>query len=399
MQMNDDGENSNKMVGHMFQYQIWKKSLDVSYLVYVFLVIFMAVLLHYFSFELIQQQKEVISQKEEIDALKELPETSTTLAALEVAYKEQSELSESYYEYLSVSIVLYIITIGYLIQDIHEIIYASLRKVHIKTFTLSVLLNITSTIVIFVWIIKHFGDYATDLDQYRTEERASIIISRMENDSGFNLKVVLAILLAIQFTRLVLALQVSRTFGPMVKILASMLVNVLIFLVLYAAMFFIFVGAGQLLFAELDAYKDMGEAMKTLFASSIGEFDYSTYDELKDVNPYVGYIFITVFLIMISIMLLNFLIAILSNTYELLNDVKNGLYLKNVINLRQKYNYNDTYSSIVYAGPPFNIFIAFYLPLIIYCNSKKLNKVFLVIEYVGIAVFGVLAFLTISLVL
>ena len=202
-------------------------------------------------------------------------------------------------------------------------------------------LDIASFITILIWIIKYYGDYNTSLEGYREEVQASIIITRMNKDSHFNLKIVLGILVGIQFTRFIIALQVSRTFGPMVKILISMIVNLLLFLVLFWAVFFIFAGSGLLLFEELNEYNDMYLSCSTLFSSALGNFDYHTYDSLNDVSPYIGYAFLTIFLIIISILLLNFLIAILSNTYSSLNDVKNGLYLKNVISLRQIYNYNQ----------------------------------------------------------
>ena len=395
--INNEGDSENKLVGHIFQYQIWKKSLDAVYLVYLFLVIAMAILLQIFCLDLIQEQNFVLDQKAVIDALLGQTQTTAIIEQLELAYVVQNDISSEYYKFFDVAITLNILTIGYFVQDILEIVYSSLRKVHVKTYTLSVMLNLTSTITIFIWIIKHYGDYSSGLGEYREEVRASVIISRMQDDNDFNIKFVLAILLAIQYIRLVLALQVSRTFGPMVKILTSMIVDVAIFLFLFVAMFFIFAGAGELLFEELDEYKDIVESLKTLFSSCLGEFEYETYDELKSVNPHVGYVFITVFLIIISIMLLNFLIAILSNTYELLNDVKNGLYLKNVIYLRQKYNYDRIYSSLVYANTPFNLFMLILLPFVIYFKSKKLNKMILMVEYFGVGFYGVVIFLASSL--
>lgn len=163
-----------------------------------------------------------------------------------------------------------------------------------------------------------------------------------------------------------LAFLVSRTFGPMVKIFGSMLSDVVIFIFLYISIFFIFAGPGQLLFEELPEYSNLGESIKIMFLSSVGNFEYDTYIPLKDVDPYVGYVFITAFMIMISIMLLNFLIAILSNIYSELNNVKNGLYLRRVIHLRKLYNYDSLYSSIVFTPPPFNLFSLVIMPFVIF---------------------------------
>ena len=110
------------------------------------------------------------------------------------------------------------------------------------------------------------GNYSNNISDVRDELRASTIIQRMDDDDSFNLKVTLAILLAIHYTRLVVSLQVSRTFGPMVKILKSLIIDIFVFLILFAVMFAIFAGAGQVLFYELSgSYSDIGEAIRTLF--------------------------------------------------------------------------------------------------------------------------------------
>jgi len=76
-------------------------------------------------------------------------------------------------------------------------------------------------------------------------------------------------------------------------------------------------------------------------------------------------------------MLLNFLIAILSTTYSSLNMVKNGLYMRKVIQYRQRYNYDRYYSSIVYAPPPLNLISMFFLPFLALRKSKY-NEILLI---------------------
>ena len=396
-QDSDDDDEDELMVGHMFMYQVWKTSLDIKLFSYLILILAIAIILWLFSFYLVRQQKRVTDQRSVVDTL--LSATTTDTTALNAAYASLDELSDDYNQYLTVLFVFNILTFGYIIQDFQLMLYARLRDVFVNPFGLLIVLNTASSITIIVWLIKYFGDYAQDLDSYREELRVSVALQRMENDEAFNIKVVLALLIAFQFGRLVLAFQVSRTFGPMVKILGSMLYDVMVFIFLYAAIFFIFAGSGQLLFAELAEYEDIGEAMKTIFASSIGEFEYSTYDSLQEVDPYVGYVFITFFLIMISIMLLNFLIAILSATYAQLNDVKNGLYLRRVILMRKYYNYDKYYSSIVFTPPPFNIFSFIIMPFVVCKRSTRLNSIFNVIEYTGIGICAVLGFIAMSLIL
>ena len=73
-----------------------------------------------------------------------------------------------------------------------------------------------------------------------TENKVSTVISRMGSDNYFNLHLFIALLTGAQFARLVFAMRVSRVFGPMVKILGSMLLDLLTFMFLYILIFLIF---------------------------------------------------------------------------------------------------------------------------------------------------------------
>ena len=282
-----DQEGSGDEVGHMFQFKIWKRSLDVKLIVSLVLILLISILLQTYSYLLIRQMEKITAQKAVVDGL-EASSSNTT-----EAYQSLDSLTSGFNTYSQVGFVLNIFTVGYLIQDFQVMMYLKLRGIHLNTYNFLLLMNITSTVMFMIWMILYYSKYAINLDNYREEVKSSVIIQRMRDDDSWNYKVSIALPVALQFARLVYALQVNRTFGPMVKIISSMIVDVMRFLVLFAVLFFIFVGSGQILFAELDAYADLEEAMKTLFASSIGEFDYGTYDNLKDVSPQVGYIFIT----------------------------------------------------------------------------------------------------------
>jgi hypothetical protein len=392
----DDGESENDP-GHMFQYHVWRKSLDVKLIVNLILILLMAVLLQLYTFLFIRQTGRVASQRATVDTL--AADTSTATATLDAAYVLLDTLSDDYWDYQTIVIVLHVLTIGYLLQDLMDMVYIHLRGIFVNTFNLLLLLNTVSTVLFLVWLNRYTVIYMDGIDEFREELRASVVIQRQADSNIFNIKIYSAIPVAIQFLRLILALQVNRTFGPMIKIISSMISDIIIFLILFVFILFIFISSGLMLFAELDEYKDIGTASRTLFASSIGEFAYETYDTLVDVDKHVGYIFVTLYLIVSNIMLLNFLIAILSSTYSKLNQVKNGLYMRRVIQLRQRYNYNTYYSSIVFAPPPFNMLVMFALPFIVFMRNKTFNGVVMVFEYVIIGIVSVVIFLTCSLVM
>lgn len=286
-------------------------------------------------------------------------QTSSVTSQIESAQQKLDDLASNYLNYLDTLIIFGILSYTYLLKDIQELIYANIRNVHIKTFTFQMLINIACSIIVTFWIIMHFAEFKSGLGELSESEQATKLIKRMDDSEIFGLNYILAALVSIQFMRLVSTLQVSRTFGPMVKTLGSMLVDGAIFLLLYVFIFIIFTSAGQLLFNELTGFSDFSESSKTLFGASLGNFDYVWFDNMTEVSPYTGYVFLTIFLLFTMVLLLNFLIAILSNTYANLNDVKNALYLRKVLFLRQRYDYHRLYSAILFGIPPLNVFSLF----------------------------------------
>ena len=198
--------------------------------------------------------------------------------------------------------------------------------------------------------------------------------------------------MGIQLTRLVFSLQVTKTFGPMIKILGSMLVSVAIFMLLFTVLFLIFAVIGLQLFLDLDAFITPTMTWITLFSACLGNFDYRIFDSATIVAPYIGYIYMTFFLMFVMIMLLNFLIAILSSIYARLNDVQIALYLRKVLYLRQKYDYDERYSWMISAIPPLNLLAFILLPLIIFKKSKTLNYFILLLEYIPVMLTAIVIF-------
>ena len=80
-------------------------------------------------------------------------------------------------------------------------------------------------------------------------------------------------------------------------------------------------------------------------------------------------------------MLLNFLIAILTNTHAKYSELQRSLYLKEVILKIKRAKFNPHYSCLISMTPPFNLFLLPFVPLILYMKSERLNNFFLKIEY------------------
>ena len=135
-------------------------------------------------------------------------------------------------------------------------------------------------------------------------------------------------------------------------------------------------------------------AFMTLFSASLTNFNLSIYTSDKMlINKWYGYGAMILFLIISAIALLNFLIAIISNVYDKLNRISIGLHFHSLIRIRSLLQSDKRYSSLVSAAPPFNVVTFFFVPLILWLQSSKLNLALLHYEYIFVMIVGIILYI------
>lgn len=75
-----------------------------------------------------------------------------------------------------------------------------------------------------------------------------------------------------------------------------------------------FLAIGNILLYDAEKFKTLELGAVTLFGAGLGVFDYA--DVADGSVPSIGYIYLTVYLIIMAIILLNFIIAILTDIYS-----------------------------------------------------------------------------------
>jgi len=121
----------------------------------------------------------------------------------------------------------------------------------------------------------------------------------------------------VMWFRFLSMLQLTRTFGPMLRIVITMFGEVLKFLIVYAIILSIFSSVAALMFGSLDEYKDFFEVLLIMFGTGMGNYDLDFSGLPMDEK--VGQVFTIVCVMVNSIVLLNFIIAILADTYTKLS--------------------------------------------------------------------------------
>jgi hypothetical protein len=174
----------------------------------------------------------------------------------------------------------------------------------------------------------------------------------------------------------------------MIKIIVSMLTDLATFTVLWIIQLFIFACIGYLIFGELYEYRDLQNTLIMLLESSLGQWDFNIYNDLK-IGPMYGVGYHIIVITVNMILLLNLVIAILTETYVRFSKVKLGLYYDGVVDAISNFKYDKKYGAMITAIPPFNVLMFFATPLFLLTKNprklKKINNVLTQITYFPIA--------------
>lgn len=133
------------------------------------------------------------------------------------------------------------------------------------------------------------------------------------------------ILMLLHWMRATRFLMVSELLTPLLKILYQMVYDLLRFFALTFICFFMFVFSFTVFFIDLPVYSNLWSTTIHLFESMLGNSDFTVFDTLA--RPWVGKLAYIGYLLFMSITLLNFVIAIISETYDNFRHLKQSLFL------------------------------------------------------------------------
>ena len=163
---------------------------------------------------------------------------------------------------------------------------------------------------------------------------------------AFNYDYMLGAFTAAIWIRCIILLQLTESFGPLIVMIANMIVIVLKFLVLYLLGVLTFACVALLTLSELPAYEDLFESFRTFVNASLGSYDLYMYDGFSNWKKYYGIGLHLAVLFYNMLIVINLLIAIMSDEYGRLQEVRTGLYWGTVIREMPKYKYNKHYGSL-----------------------------------------------------
>lgn len=155
------------------------------------------------------------------------------------------------------------------------------------------------------------------------------------------------------------------------------------FFLLYVIFTFMFAIIGNINFIyDLEEYEGFFESILTVIDASLGNFDISIFTKVANPNMViVGQMYMICVIVCFNILLMNLIIAILSNTYSRFESGSSGLYLSKILSTRDEIMYDQCFGSFLSAMPPINIIQFPFFPFLI--TIRYLNPTLILInEYI-----------------
>lgn len=128
----------------------------------------------------------------------------------------------------------------------------------------------------------------------------------------------------------------------------------------------------------------------TVLDTSIGNYNFDRFNGLKDDLQIFGDLFTIAIVVTFNILILNLIIAILSNTYNQFDTKSTGLYLSKILNARDDMTFDENYGAFLLTMSPLNMVVLPFVPIALFRKpSVKLNSFVTLLQYM-IFIFAIL---------
>lgn len=209
----------------------------------------------------------------------------------------------------------------------------------------------------------------------------------------------LAVIIFLMWSRFLLQMQLTRTFGPMLRIITVMVGDVFKFLAIWSVLLALLASVASLLFGSIPKYSTFKNVLLTMFGTGLGSYDLADFTD-HELKAESGEVLTILAVIINNVVLLNFIIAILADTYSKLSTSSLGLYYDGIISRIPVYEDDSRYGALIVGTPPTNAMAIVVLPIFSCIRDEKtlrsINDVFTKLMYAPIALIVTLTFMALN---
>ena len=142
-----------------------------------------------------------------------------------------------------------------------------------------------------------------------------------------------SILTACLVLKIAVVIQFNSQIGPLLKIVQKMGIDFLNFVLIYLILVAMFSIIGNINFLHSStAFATLFDSTMTLVDASMGNYDFGVFEDIEDeILKNFGKVYLLIVIIMFALLILNLIIAILSNTYNIFDPKSKGLFLSKIL--------------------------------------------------------------------
>ena len=175
-------------------------------------------------------------------------------------------------------------------------------------------------------------------------------------------------------------LAVSMRFGPFLRMLYLMFIEILGFSVIYICVQICFAAIFTSLFStSIASYKSFSHSSRTLYSAALGAF---SFVDFAGSNEAMGSVLLGLFLVIANVVLLNLLVALLTNVYLKVTQKVEATQRAVLVSYYNRWFWDENYGLLIFVPTPFNIFVLLLSSLLAFSKkSYYYNQVLLKVFY------------------
>ena len=188
----------------------------------------------------------------------------------------------------------------------------------------------------------------------------------------------------------------------MLRIITVMVGDVFKFLAIWSVLLALLASVASLLFGSIPKYSTFKNVLLTMFGTGLGSYDLADFTD-HELKAESGEVLTILAVIINNVVLLNFIIAILADTYSKLSSQSLGLYYDGIISRIPVYEDDSRYGALIVGTPPCNSLAIVLIPVYSCIRNeqvlKKVNDAATKLMYAPVALLLTLVFMALNLAL
>lgn len=315
---------------------------------------------------------------------------------------EITDSSKKMYDAFILIMILCFFNCMFFISQLLQIVF--LQKIR-RTYTFPTISFFTDFIMIVMSAINISWTVETiqrnvNIAGVSEAENGQRIIANLMGNVEFKFEYIYAVIIVCLIWRILEIVQFQSEIGPLVKIVEKMLGDFLNFILLYLILILMFAIIGNINFIfELKEFKGLFVSSLTVLDASIGNYNFEIFNSIAN-NDFLiifGDLYIVAVVLTFNILILNLMIAILSNTYNMFDTKSTGLYLSKILQARDDMQFDENYGALLLTMAPMNCVVLPFVPYALIAKpSPRLNTFVMILQYSVFIIVVYFAFLICS---